>query len=77
MEKGALEDLGVDGRTILKWVFKNWDEGMDLVVASQNSDRFRALVIVATNLFFFYHGTTAPSGPTSPHFTIHIHERFN
>jgi hypothetical protein len=24
-EGGHLEDLDVDGKTILKWIFKNWD----------------------------------------------------
>ena len=40
-----MEDLGVVERIILKWVFKNWDGGMDWINLAQERDRWWALVI--------------------------------
>jgi hypothetical protein len=30
-ERDHLEDLVVDGRIILRWIFRNWDGGMDWI----------------------------------------------
>jgi len=38
-----LKDAGVDGRIILKWIFKKWDVGMDCIELAQDSYRWRAL----------------------------------
>jgi hypothetical protein len=27
--KGHLEDPGIDGRIILKWIFRKWENGLD------------------------------------------------
>jgi hypothetical protein len=50
-ERRHLGDPGVDGRIILKWVFKNWNlEVLDCIELAQNRDRRWALVNVAKNL---------------------------
>jgi hypothetical protein len=45
-----LEDPGVDGRIILKWIFKKWDGGMDWIYMAQDRDRWLALVNAVMNL---------------------------
>jgi hypothetical protein len=43
-EGDHLRDPGVDGRIILKLIFKKWDGGMDWIELTQHRDRRWALV---------------------------------
>jgi hypothetical protein len=45
-----LGDPGVDGRIILKWIFKQWDGGKDWIELAQDRDSWRALVNAVMNL---------------------------
>jgi hypothetical protein len=45
-----LVDPGVDGRIILKQIFKKLDGGMNWIELAQDRDRWRALVNVVMNL---------------------------
>ena len=49
-ERDHLEDPGLDGRIILKLIFKSWDGGMDWIDLAQDRDRWRALVNAVMNL---------------------------
>jgi hypothetical protein len=49
-EGDHLGDPGVDGRIILKWIFKKWDGGMDWIELAQGRDRRRAVVYAVMNL---------------------------
>jgi hypothetical protein len=46
-----LDDLGIDGRIILKGILKKWDGDMDWIDLSQDRDRWWALVNVVMNLW--------------------------
>jgi hypothetical protein len=49
-----MEDLDVDGRMILKLVFKQWDGGMDWIDLALYRDGWRSLVIGVINLRVYY-----------------------
>jgi hypothetical protein len=45
-----LGDPAVNGRIMLKWIFKMWYGGIDWIELAQDRDRWRALVNAAMNL---------------------------
>jgi hypothetical protein len=50
-KRDHLEDPCVDGRIILKWIFRKWDVGgMDWIDLAQDRDRWRAVVTAVINL---------------------------
>ena len=50
-ERGHVEYPDVDGRIILKWIFRKWDlEGMDWIDVAQDRDRCWAVVKAVMNL---------------------------
>jgi hypothetical protein len=49
-EGDHLEDLGVDGRIILKWILEKLDVNMDWIDLAQDRDRWRAVVNAVMNL---------------------------
>jgi len=47
------ENPGIDGRIILRWIYRNWDVGvMKWMELAQHRDRWRALVNAVMNLRF-------------------------
>jgi hypothetical protein len=53
-ERDHLEDPGIDGRIILRWIVRRWDGGrggMDWIDLAQDRDRWRALLNAVMNLW--------------------------
>ena len=51
-ERDHWGDPGVDGRIILRWIFRKWDVGcMDWIELAQDRDRWRDLVKAVMNLW--------------------------
>jgi hypothetical protein len=49
-ERDHLEAPGVDGRIILRWIFRKWDVGyLDWIELAQDRDRWRGRVNVVIN----------------------------
>jgi hypothetical protein len=49
--KRSLGNLGIDGRIILKWIFREWNGGdMDYIDLAQDRDWWRALVNAVMNV---------------------------
>jgi hypothetical protein len=44
-----LEDQGVNGKIILKWIFEKWDGDMNWIDLDQDWNRWRALVDAVIN----------------------------
>ena len=50
-ERDHLGDPGIDGRIILRWIFRKWDVGgMDWIQLAQYRNRLGALVNALMNL---------------------------
>ena len=48
--KDILEDACVDGRIILRWIFRKWVEGMDWIYLAQDRNSWRALLNAVMDL---------------------------
>ena len=47
-----LVDSGVDGRIIIKWIFRKWDGDMDWIDLAWDRDKWRTIVNTVMKLSF-------------------------
>jgi hypothetical protein len=47
--EGQRQDPGVDGRIILRCIFRKWGGGMDWIYMAEDRDRWRAVVNAVMN----------------------------
>jgi hypothetical protein len=48
-ERDRLEALGIDGKTILKWMFEKRDGDMDWIDLTQKRDKWQTVVSAVMN----------------------------
>jgi hypothetical protein len=53
-EGDHLEDPDIDGKIVLKWIFKKWEGGMDRIDLAQDKDRWWAVVNALMNFLVPY-----------------------
>jgi hypothetical protein len=49
-ERDYWGDPGVEGRVILRWIFRKWEGSMDFIELAQDRDRWWTLVNAVMNL---------------------------
>ena len=49
-KRDHLEDPGIDGRIILRWIFKKWNGDMEWIDMTQDRDRWQAFVKAVMNI---------------------------
>jgi hypothetical protein len=49
-ERGDLQELEIDWRIILKWIFRSLDEDMDWICLAHDKDRWRDFVNALMNI---------------------------
>ena len=48
-ERDHLGVPGLDGKIILRWIFRKWDVGLDCIELAQDRDRWQPLVNAVMN----------------------------
>jgi len=51
-ERDHLQDVGIDGGIILKWIFMKWHGVVDWIDVAHNRDRWRAVLNKVMNVRF-------------------------